>query len=177
MNLFRIVVLSGHMLRSGISGSDGKSIFRKLVILKNTKISVDLGLTIIDIYFLSTKYKGYYREPSGENSLLATPWLVFLKKSLLNILECGAWLGNRENTKNQGEWFLFCTMLLFCTYSKTMLLFCNNIQEKGQGFTFSQTIQCKGLLMVTFKSKQKSLEPLREVIEGWLIFYGCMVLA
>lgn len=89
------------MLRSGISGSDGKSLFRKLVILKNTKISVDLGLTIIDIYFLSTKYKGYYREPSGENSVLASPWLVFLKKSLLNILECGAWLGNRENTRNQ----------------------------------------------------------------------------
>ena len=92
--------------------------FQKISYIKKTKISVYLGLTIIGIYFLATKYKGYYREPSGENSLLASPWLVFLKKSLLNVLECGAWLGNRENTKNQGEWFLFCTMLLFCTISR-----------------------------------------------------------
>ena len=29
----------------------------------------------------------------------------------------------------------------------------------------------------SLQSKQKSLEPLREVIEGCLMFYGCMVLA
>ena len=55
-----------------------------------------------------------------------------------------------KTPKTEENDFCLAQCCSFVQQKNAVLLY--NIQEKGHGFTSSQTTQCKGILMVTFKA-------------------------